>query len=89
MNTDNDTQKFICERCGKEHNGSYGSGRFCCQHCKQSYVTALSNKSDKRKHKYICPKCHKEYISGQGRKTELCNDCYRSQKVLTDKINFE
>ncbi len=24
----------ICEVCGKEHDGSYGSGRFCSKHCR-------------------------------------------------------
>ena len=24
---------FKCESCGKEHDGSYGSGRFCCKKC--------------------------------------------------------
>lgn len=23
----------ICEKCGKEHDGTYGSGRFCCSYC--------------------------------------------------------
>ena len=26
----------ICERCGKEHDGSFGSGRFCCRSCANS-----------------------------------------------------
>lgn len=26
-----------CEFCGKEHDGSYGSGRFCCAKCARSY----------------------------------------------------
>jgi len=30
--------KFICESCGKEHDGSYGSGRFCSKHCSHVYV---------------------------------------------------
>jgi len=25
-----------CERCGKEHDGSFGSGRFCCRPCANS-----------------------------------------------------
>lgn len=29
-----------CENCGKEHNGSYGSGRFCCQTCARSFSTS-------------------------------------------------
>lgn len=27
---------FICEKCGKEHNGSFGSGRFCSKSCANS-----------------------------------------------------
>lgn len=26
-----------CEQCGKEHDGTYGSGRFCCKHCRDVY----------------------------------------------------
>ena len=28
---------MFCEFCGKEHDGSYGSGRFCCKSCKDNY----------------------------------------------------
>lgn len=27
---------YICEKCGKEHDGSFGSGRFCCRSCSNS-----------------------------------------------------
>lgn len=39
----------ICENCGKEHDGSYGSGRFCSKKCRmqwigrKSYETAVKN----------------------------------------------
>ena len=26
-----------CENCGNEHDGSYGSGRFCSKHCRCSF----------------------------------------------------
>ena len=29
---------FKCEVCGKEHDGSYGSGRFCCKACHRSFA---------------------------------------------------
>lgn len=29
---------MICEKCGKEHDGSFGSGRFCCLACSQSRI---------------------------------------------------
>lgn len=38
---------FKCENpnCGKEHDGSYGSGRFCCKSCYKSFVGYKSGKS--------------------------------------------
>ena len=33
---------MICECCGKEHNGSYGSGRFCSKECARSFSTKNS-----------------------------------------------
>ena len=27
-----------CENCGNDHDGSYGSGRFCSTHCKCSFI---------------------------------------------------
>ena len=29
----------ICENCNKEHNGSYGKGRFCSKTCAKSFST--------------------------------------------------
>ena len=26
-----------CENCNREHDGSYGSGRFCSDHCRRVY----------------------------------------------------
>lgn len=43
-----------CEYCGREHDGSYGSGRFCCENCKQSFV-GLSER------KCTCKYCGKEF----------------------------
>ena len=28
---------MICQNCGKEHDGSYGSGKFCCKSCAIAY----------------------------------------------------
>ena len=27
-----------CEQCGNTHDGTYGSGRFCCQSCARKYA---------------------------------------------------
>ena len=39
---------MICEKCGKEHDGSYGSGRFCSVACVRRYARLRKNK----KHHY-------------------------------------
>lgn len=33
-----------CEYCGKEHDGSYGSGRFCCVKCARGFSTKAKRK---------------------------------------------
>ena len=33
-----------CENCGIEHNGSYGSGRFCSSKCARSFSTKVKRK---------------------------------------------
>lgn len=35
---------MICENCGKEHDGSYGSGRFCSEKCARSFSTLKNRK---------------------------------------------
>ena len=45
-----------CEFCGKEHDGSYGSGRFCSESCKQQY-----NSIPKDNKHYCCKFCGREF----------------------------
>ena len=33
-----------CEKCGKDHDGSYASGRFCSKKCAKSYSTKPKHK---------------------------------------------
>lgn len=91
MNTDNTQKQFVCEnpKCGKIHDGTYGTGRFCSAHCKQVYAVILSNKSPKRKHVQVCSKCGNEYLAGKGKKINLCKDCYRKIKAIEEKNKFE
>lgn len=37
--------ELLCEYCGNPHDGSYGSGRFCCQSCSRKYSSIINNKS--------------------------------------------
>lgn len=66
---------YICECCGKEHDGSYGSGRFCSKHCRAVYVgrkqCQLNSKLNAERQKirnpvkeysFACDKCGKTFI---------------------------
>lgn len=46
---------MLCEYCGKDHGGLYGSGRFCSKKCSSSFSCSKLC-SDKTKHA-ICKKC--------------------------------
>lgn len=40
---------MICENCGKEHDGSFGSGRFCSRSCANSFSTKKNREEINRK----------------------------------------
>lgn len=40
---------MICEKCGSEHDGKYGSGRFCCEKCARSFSTATKREEINKK----------------------------------------
>ena len=63
-----DNIKF-CETCGKEHDGSYGSGRFCSYNCKQKFssIKGAAKSAYIAKEKFgikcSCEFCGKEFLS--------------------------
>ena len=65
---------MICEMCGIEHDGLYGSGRFCSSFCAHKYSTAknrdLINKkvSNTLKDKSINDKDFKKLLSDNNKK---------------------
>lgn len=48
-----------CEECGKEHDGSYGSGRFCSENCKQKFI------ANKKGRSHVCRYCNKGFETSQ------------------------
>ena len=62
---------MICENCGKEHDGSYGSGRFCCKTCARSFST----KNKKKTKLIICESCGKEIKVPINSPSKKCFDC--------------
>jgi hypothetical protein len=73
-----------CEKCGKVHDCSYGSGRFCCDICARTYSTDHVNRS---KNKIVqCIDCGKdiEVSIHASPKQCKCNGCRKRPK---GKIN--
>ncbi len=82
-----------CENCEEEHNGEYGSGRFCSIKCAntrkltQKIKDKISNKLTKNKIK-ICISCNANKVST--RKTKYCKQCkkYIQNIKLFKKLNI-
>ena len=70
----------ICENCGCEHSGTYGSGRFCSEKCSHSFCTKNEKKFTK---KVYCTKCGKEVEVGKrtNPKKVVCEKCKELLKV--------
>lgn len=75
---ENNQKQFVCEnpRCGKIHDGSYGSGRFCSKRCRHVYI-ALQTK------RHICnfPKRKSPYGTW---KCTRCNLIFETRKQLQE-----
>lgn len=39
----------LCEYCGKEHDGSYGSGRFCCAKCARKFSNRFVDEDGRKR----------------------------------------
>ena len=53
--------KYICENCKNEHDGQYGSGRFCSSKCARGFSTkekrSLINEKVSKKSKRNARRC--------------------------------
>ncbi|RDJ35396.1 MAG: hypothetical protein DWQ19_11310 [Crenarchaeota archaeon] len=82
-----------CERCGNNHDGKFGSGRFCSENCSRKRKTSNTTKEKIRKslekyrkenpnpgYDYVCEKCGKEYHTQRKKRENRrahCDDCKR------------
>lgn len=53
----------ICENCGKYHEGTFTTGRFCSKECAKAYSTKNEIKGQKKE--LPCSKCNKIIIVGK------------------------
>lgn len=47
---------MICEKCGKEHDGEYGSGRFCSAKCARGFSSKHVTEAGREKQKQVLRK---------------------------------
>lgn len=68
-----------CENCGKEHDGSYGSGRFCSDHCRRVYSGKRVNINGKQK----CNFKHAAQRAPYGTwKCKYCGEIFETRHLL-------
>lgn len=91
-----------CEYCGNEHDGTYGSGRFCNITCRNrfNYIKARKQfvinvkerariKHEKEQNtEYICELCGKHYLLKDGISKRFCSN-FCSKKFSSIKNNEE
>jgi hypothetical protein len=71
-----------CEKCNKDHDGSYGSGRFCSNFCARSYST----KKDKNETKTVqCVDCKEIIEVGKRSNPKLCK-CDNCKSINKKKV---
>lgn len=74
---------MICELCKKDHDGSYGSGRFCSEKCSRKFST----KSDIKKTKIVCCIDCGDQLEVDKRASDKQCKCYncRKNKIKTSQ----
>jgi len=84
---------YICENCDKEHDSSYGSGRFCSSKCARGFSTKakrkeINEKVSKKLKKdieyftKICPICKNEFTKDSQTCSRICANTLLSIKNL-------
>lgn len=69
-----------CEYCENEHDGSYGTGRFCSEECKQAFVGLHDNPCR-------CKYCGKEFKNGRALGGHvICCPLNPNKKQIRDKV---
>jgi hypothetical protein len=75
-----------CELCNKEHDGSYGSGRFCSKECARSFSTKRDNTKENKTAK--CVICGKEVeVNKRSDSSKIkCKECKKKEKKKKCRI---
>lgn len=76
-------KSFFCEICGKEHDGTYGSGRFCSPKCRSTNnILKVKNHVCNFRKKEDLEKLHMKNISEEKWKCVHCGICFPTKRKL-------
>lgn len=85
-----------CENCGKEHDHSYGSGRFCSKKCKDTFVGKRNKEKPRKSVKSVKVKKHLDDLREAGIISKLapygtwkckqCNLIFRTKAELNQHL---
>jgi hypothetical protein len=81
-----------CEYCKKNHEGIYGSGRFCSSKCAKGFSSKekrkeINEKVKNKLSKNFCKKCGKKVHQRNKDHTQLCRKCLYSDLGYKEKIS--
>ena len=80
----------ICINCQKEHDGSYGSGKFCSKHCRYVYIGKKSAKSEKHQEALIQNRKNSKQRAPFGTwKCKFCNIILETKSKLYSHLHTE
>ena len=90
----------LCENCHREHDHSYGSGRFCSRKCARGFSTAskrqeisekVSAKRRKPRVQKICVECGESFLAKRDNQICCNRKCAsnRCHKRLTEKARLQ
>lgn len=70
-----------CEVCGKEHDGKFGSGRFCTTFCAHSFAGKSVDWNAEKEVR--CLRCHKVFKCQKSirQSTFICTNCRKSIEI--------
>ncbi len=83
-----------CENCGTEHDGTYGSGRFCSTKCSRGFSTKnkrleinekISKSLTKEPLIKVCEKCKKDFKAK--RSSRFCSRSCKSKSLSAESRN--
>jgi hypothetical protein len=84
-----------CENCEKEHDGEYGSGRFCSSKCARGFSTKAKRKEINEKVSLSLSKINKcvscNEVKDNSKRSKYCKDCrsYSRYEKMFRKLNLE